>query len=88
MFKLYFYSFYTFFNHLDVNECERTPGLCRGGTCRNTPGSFFCECPIGHELAQDKQSCKGMFLYLYEGFIILKKYCLYFVLYLFVCVLF
>ena len=45
---------------MDINECERTPGLCRGGKCINTPGSFHCECPIGHELAQDGASCKDI----------------------------
>ena len=43
---------------MDINECNRTPGLCRGGKCINTPGSFYCECPLGHELAEDGKSCK------------------------------
>lgn len=35
-----------FFNAIDRNECEQNP--CQNnGTCRNTHGSYYCECSYG-----------------------------------------
>lgn len=44
---------------LDIDECLRDPTLCRGGRCVNTPGSYKCECPEGHELTTNGKACKG-----------------------------
>ena len=43
----------------DTNECAINRLLCNGGQCRNTPGSYRCECPNG--LAYDPASvtCQG-----------------------------
>lgn len=45
----------------DIDECERNPLLCRGGTCVNTEGSFQCDCPLGHELSPSREACIGEF---------------------------
>ena len=35
-------------------------GLCRGGKCVNTPGSWLCQCPPGHELTLSGDQCKDI----------------------------
>lgn len=43
----------------DVDECEESLALCSGGRCRNTEGSFLCDCPPGFTVDEDGTSCVG-----------------------------
>jgi hypothetical protein len=41
----------------DLNECTLDPGLCSGGVCVNTEGSFTCRCPPGLSLDVSGTTC-------------------------------
>ncbi|KAB1259263.1 Fibrillin-2 [Camelus dromedarius] len=44
----------------DIDECQELPGLCQGGDCVNTFGSFQCECPPGYHLNEDTRICEDI----------------------------
>ena len=55
---------------LDINECEFS-GICPNGICKNTIGSYICNCPQGYALSSDGTSCEGkrkLYSICYNGF--------------------
>ena len=46
---------------LDVDECIRNQHNCQH-ICKNTEGSFICDCQFGFNLANDGISCERMYI--------------------------
>lgn len=46
----------------DINECEIVHGVCGNGTCRNTEGSFKCDCNEGYTSNDMMKVCMGTYL--------------------------
>ncbi|KAK7102348.1 fibulin-1-like isoform X2 [Littorina saxatilis] len=41
----------------DVNECEIFPGMVCSHLCVDQPKGFYCDCPSGFEMSDDKRTC-------------------------------
>ncbi|CAH2049014.1 unnamed protein product, partial [Iphiclides podalirius] len=44
----------------DIDECAAVPGLCEGGRCVNSIGSFSCECPPGQRRHRITNNCEDI----------------------------
>lgn len=46
---------------IDIDECSIIPGICEGGVCSNTVGSYFCICTRGYVTSVDSSRCIGRY---------------------------
>lgn len=51
------FSLYSGTTHADADECYENPKICLNGKCRNTPGSYLCECQPGYTVSPDGTFC-------------------------------
>ena len=55
-----FSHFQSTLSSIDTNECTEIEDACpNNGVCRNTEGSFVCDCPLGYK-SSDDGTCVGM----------------------------
>ena len=54
-----FITFFPLRRVLDIDECTEQHRLCYNGRCKNTIGSFLCQCQSGFRLSADRRSCEG-----------------------------
>jgi hypothetical protein len=59
-YNLLIFIYLFFYSQSDVDECRNMPFLCRNGRCRNSIGSFVCECADGYTLSNDGQYCRDI----------------------------
>ncbi|XP_043926717.1 mucin-4-like [Protopterus annectens] len=47
---------------INVNECNQSPGPCDAnlGSCRDTNGSFICDCKSGYRIKADGRTCENI----------------------------
>ena len=61
IFIIIVFAVFVFTNYiipLDVNECEISKGGCQH-ICKNTYGSYICQCKNGFSLNANEKSCSG-----------------------------